>query len=148
MLSCGIIIQNEEGEILACLPWGKKSKETKGISNIYDIPKGEKDPNDLSDLDAALRELYEETGIRLTDEEKMQLKDCGVFRNYRTEKDLHLYLLKKSDVNLNGLMCESKFINKWGSLVPEMIGYRWVKKEEISQKMYTSLGPVLLKCLG
>ena len=82
-LSCGFIIINRKNpkQILACQPNGRR-QNTPGN---YDIPKGHRE-NGETTLDAAIRELKEETGFTITDE---KIFDCGLFK-YLKNKDLYV----------------------------------------------------------
>ncbi len=90
-------------------------------------------------MDAAKRELKEETGIVLTNE---KIHDCGLFQ-YLPYKDLHLYLVE-ANVDVTKLSCNSLFTNRFGKEVPEIIGYHWVTETNM---FYRSLGPIVEKCI-
>ena len=64
-LSCGFIIINRKNpkQILACQPNGRRPN----TPGNYDIPKGHRE-NGETTLEAAIRELKEETGFTITDE--------------------------------------------------------------------------------
>ena len=79
LLSCGVIVRREPGELLLCHATGR---------NYWDIPKGVRDEGETT-VAAALRELREEAGIEL---DESQLRDAGVHK-YLPRKDLHLFVL-------------------------------------------------------
>jgi predicted NUDIX family NTP pyrophosphohydrolase len=134
-ISSGFVILNKNNNslILACQAFGHKFK----VGNC-DVPKGHVEENE-SHLDAAKRELKEETGIVLTNE---KIHDCGLFQ-YLPYKDLHLYLVE-ADVDVTKLSCNSLFTNRFGKEVPEIIGYHWVTGTNM---FYRSLGPIVEKCI-
>ena len=86
-LSCGVIVRRVSGELLLCHATGR---------NYWDIPKGLRDPGESS-VNAALRELREETGLLLQPE---QLQDLGVHR-YLPGKDLQLFVLHPPDPSID-----------------------------------------------
>ena len=134
-ISSGFVILNKNNPdmILACQAFGHKFKEEN-----CDVPKGHVEENE-SHLNAAKRELKEETGIVLTNE---KIHDCGLFQ-YLPYKDLHLYLVE-ADVDVTKLSCNSMFTNRFGKEVPEIIGYHWVTETNM---FYRSLGPIVEKCI-
>lgn len=75
--SCGTLLINSRGRVLLGHVIG---------TNRWDIPKGRQEPFE-SPLDAALQELWEETGLTL---ERTRLEEIGNFE-YRPGKRLHLY---------------------------------------------------------
>ena len=136
-LSCGFILLNKKDkrQILACLPTGRKVFS----GGNYDIPKGHKEEGE-STLEAALRELKEETGITLTNE---KIYDCGIFK-YLAQKDLYIYIAVV-DLNLKSLKCTSMFENRSGQLIPEISDYMWT--DDISY-FYKSLQPIISDCIS
>lgn len=136
-LSCGFVIinANNQREILACLPYGK----SKGSVHSYDIPKGHKEMGETT-LDAAIRELREETGL-VVDTSKVDIYDCGMFQ-YLKDKDLYIYLMF-ADIDIHTLRCDSKFPSN-GKMVNEIIGYEWTDNIEI---FYKSLQPIITDCI-
>jgi 8-oxo-dGTP pyrophosphatase MutT (NUDIX family) len=121
-LTCGVVLIDKEGSILGCHPYGKR----KSIG--YDFPKGCKEDGE-EDLETACRELYEETNITLTDEDKKDLIDLGIHKHNK-EKNIHLFLLKVEEFpKLNLLRCNSFFENH-GKEYPEVDEWRIIKKDE------------------
>lgn len=133
-LSCGFIILNKSNpnEILACQAFGKKFKYGQ-----CDIPKGHLEGEETP-LEAAKRELKEETGFEITNE---HIYDCGIFQ-YLSYKDLHVFLVE-TEIDLNKLICESTF-EKNGKQVPEVIKYHFVSDIKY---YYRSLQPIITECL-
>lgn len=134
-MSCGFVIlnKNDESQILACQAYGRKFR-----FGCCDVPKGHVEGNETH-LEAAKRELKEETGFVITTE---KIHDCGTFQ-YISNKDLHLYLIV-ADIDLNNLKCESMFEDKNGKQVPEVIKYHWVTDTNM---FYRSLNPIVKECI-
>lgn len=121
LITCGIIITNNNNDILAGHPTGKKYDK-----ECYDILKGCCDKGE-EDLDCALRELNEEAGIILPREE---IVDLGVYE-YNEEKNIHLFLFRTDEFpNLKKLHCKSYFETANGKMLPEMNGYKIINKHE------------------
>lgn len=121
-ISCGTMVINRRGEILLCHVTGQRH---------WDIPKGLRDAGE-STLEAAQRELREETGLQFGPE---AFEDIGCF-TYRPEKKLHLYRVRAPDGldRLDHLVCTSCFPHHLtGEPTPEMDGYRWVARSDIAR---------------
>ena len=119
-----VVLIDKEGSILGCHSYAYGKKENTG----YDFPKGCKEESE-EDIDAACRELYEETNIRLTNEDKKDLIDLGTYKHNK-EKNIHIYLLKVEkfpDISL--LKCNS-FFERHGKEYPEVNGWKVIKKDE------------------
>ena len=128
-MSCGVLLINK-GSILACVP-----TTTFGLPSGFDIPKGCIEEDEFPS-ECALRELKEETGIKLRG---CDMETLGEFR-YRRDKDLTLFV-STVPVDITKCDCTSYFeLN--GKQVPEVVGYTWVPFSEVS-KFYKSLQPVL-----
>ena len=123
MITCGIVIINSEGDILACHPNGNKKDQD------YDIPKGCANEGE-TDLQAAIRELREETDIYFLDYDHSRIIDCGIYPHNKS-KNIHLFLYKTTWFpELSQLKCSS-LCKKWGNyMVPEVNGYAIIKKNE------------------
>ena len=120
-----IVIINPDGDILACHGTGRPW--TCG----YDFPKGCVEAGE-EDMDAAIRELKEETGLSLEElgrGGREHLKDCGV-HSHSKEKNIHIFLYKVDRFpSLEGLKCTTYFEYK-GCTLPEMNGYRILHPSE------------------
>ena len=130
-LSCGVVILNQDRELLLCHVTGQ---------NHWDLPKGGIDAGETP-LQAALRETREECGWRLQGE---ALLDLGRF-HYTTKKDLHLFATVQPRVELKELRCESHYIDRASARhLPEMDGFGWFAFERVpslcTPKMATVLG--------
>lgn len=132
-VTCAIVIINKDGDILGCHGTGKPDK------NGYDFPKGCHDAKDKDELATAVRELREETGISLTIREIDSLIDCGTHAHTKG-KDLHIFMLKVNTFpEIDTLKCTSYFEWKYGKKLPEVNGYKIIKKEERSTYFYRIL---------
>ena len=130
-ITCGVIIENDNGEFLIGHCTGKKD-----IEGTYDIPKGCME-NGESPLETALREVKEEINIDLSHD---NLIDLGLFK-YNTEKDLYLFWVKKN-LNYSELKCESYFIDRFGRERPEIDKYSLATRNDLSM-LYKILQRIL-----
>lgn len=131
-ISCGVIIINEQEEMLMGHSTGNK---------FYDIPKGMLEENE-NPVCCALRECEEETSIILHESE---LKDLGEFK-YNKEKNLHLFLVKriKDTIDVKALVCNSMFEHFYTKkLQPEVDSFKWVSLNEINEHCAKSMGKLL-----
>lgn len=111
-LSCGFLFFNKQKQLLLChiTPTATNCF----IKDKFDIPKGQMDNNE-SALEVALRELFEETNVDLSNEvETNTIIDLGV-QPYNKKKNIHLFLFwDKEDLYLNDLTklkCNSTFVD-------------------------------------
>lgn len=136
-LSCGIVLINSMGRILACKPHERPHQ-------YYDVPKGEIDEGETP-YECALRETFEETGLDLTDQE---LIDCGEFTYIPNKKNIHLFMCHYDIDNIENLVCTSMYFNRDKKMLcPEISEYRFVTPEQIEEIFYPSLVPVLKNIL-
>lgn len=128
-VSCGVLLLDVEKEtILAIKPYGQ--------SNKLDLPKGGINSGETP-LQAAVRELREETGVKL---QPGQLTDLGPYK-YTTQKNLHLFISFQPQAPIDSLMCTSYFENSRGQKVPEAVGFEHVSFDD--PRFYDSLKPIL-----
>lgn len=108
---------DNDGNILGCHGTGKPKNYG------FDFPKGEVEDGER-DIDAAIRELYEETGYVLS---RDNLIDIGVYPHNK-KKDIHLFLCKMNELpRPTGLKCNSFFeIN--GKQIPEVDFYEIISR--------------------
>ena len=111
-LSCGVVILSPQREVLLCHVAGQ---------NHWDLPKGGIDAGETP-LQAALRETFEETGLRLHAEALFELGRI----KYTGKKNLHLFATRMPRIDVSQLRCESRYLDHHtGRRLPEMDGYGW-----------------------
>jgi len=129
-LSCGIVIVNDEHEVLLCHVTGR---------DHWDLPKGGATAGETP-LQAALRETREECGLSL---EADALVDLGRLA-YRARKDLHLFGTRLPRLDTRTLYCESRFTDSMsGRRLPEMDGFGWFPFARVPQLCTRKLTAVL-----
>jgi 8-oxo-dGTP pyrophosphatase MutT (NUDIX family) len=133
-LSAGILVINPRGELLLCHATG---------TVVWDIPKGGGDAGETT-LATAIRETAEETGLRFTPEE---LLDLGHF-SYRPTKDLHLYAALRERFDPRQCHCNSHFTDLWGRRRPEMDAYEWIAFDRVHRRCARRMGEVLTQRLS
>lgn len=118
VLSCGVIVRRQPGELLLGRASGR---------DYWDIPKGVLDPGETP-LEAALRELREEAGIALPAE---AVRDLGVQR-YLSRKDLHVFVVDPPQpaLRIEDCRCSTTYA-RHGREVPEIDAYRWAARDEV-----------------
>lgn len=129
-LSCGIVVLNEQAELLLCHVTQQ---------DHWDLPKGGAHAGE-SALQAALRETHEETGLQLA---SAALLDLGRLE-YRPKKDLHLFATLMPRFDPGTLRCDSHFSqHATGERLPEMDGYGWFGFERIGELCTAKMTAVL-----
>lgn len=106
-----IIIDKKSKKVLAGHPTGRAFD----YAFSFDIPKGHIEAGE-SPLEAAKRELKEETGIVLPDDQ--EIYEIGHV-HYNSSKGLHLFSTEL-DVDLNSLHCDSTFVDSYGNVRKEI----------------------------
>lgn len=133
-LSCGILVLDSEGELLLGHATG---------APYWDIPKGQREPGE-NELQAALREAAEETGLRFSAE---GLLDLGRFA-YRSGKDLHLFALLYERVDPRSLRCSTFFRDRSGRLRPEIDAFAWMAFDAVPQRCAKSMAALLTESVS
>jgi predicted NUDIX family NTP pyrophosphohydrolase len=142
--SCVIIFNPEKNEILAEHPYGRpwKTKDGQTATGTFSLPKGEIDENE-DKFDAAVREIKEETGIKL---DKKKLKYLGKYA-YIDYKDLEMFFYLDDGIDIKKCKCDSFFEGSDGKIHPEVNGYAWANVESELNVFFYSLQKVIKKVL-
>jgi 8-oxo-dGTP pyrophosphatase MutT (NUDIX family) len=120
-LSCGFIIFKKGTDmVLGCHPTGHH-----GGINSMDIPKGHIEKGETP-LDAAKRELKEETGLVIPND--VEIHEIGR-RHYQSKKSLHLFSVEM-DIDIDSLHCDSTFVDSFGNVKPENDRYIWTNNPD------------------
>lgn len=102
-ITAAVVIIDMDGNILGC--HGTFKPKTCG----FDFPKGIVEAGE-TDKEGAIRELFEETGIRLP--EDSELIDLGVHK-HNSEKDIHIFMYPVDVMpDVSKLRCASYFYVK------------------------------------
>ncbi len=130
--SCGVVITDGNKLVVGHVTRGK----------WWDLPKGGMNPGE-SFLEAALRELNEETGLVV--EDTSALTPLGVFL-YKPKKDLVLYLWKVEQMpDPTSLVCKSTFKDSKGRDVKELDQFKVVTWQEAANLVNPDMQKVLKK---
>lgn len=126
--TCGVLITDGHN-LLICHPTNGKS---------WDIPKGRRDEGE-TDVDAAVRELSEETGLSVSADD---LEHLGI-HGYKKDKQLSLFRYRVDQMpDPDKCHCDSTF--EWhGQRIPEMDGFEVVPIDEAIGLMNTDMARVL-----
>lgn len=120
-VSCGVVLANARGDVFAC--------HTTGTSR-WDLPKGMADAGE-DPRAAAVREAWEEAGLRLPAE---RLVDLGEFA-YLPAKRLHLFALRVADdaISTSRCRCRSFFAHhRTGADTPECDAWAWQPRADLA----------------
>jgi 8-oxo-dGTP pyrophosphatase MutT (NUDIX family) len=131
--SCGTLVVNNKRQVLLC-----HGTDT----SHWDIPKGLQEPGESS-IEAAKRELWEETGLGF---DETLFEDIGCF-DYRRDKRLHLYQVRaQQDLDsLGHLVCTSCFPHRiTGKPTPEVDGFRWGSRDDVRMLCWPGMAVRLL----
>ena len=127
--SCGVIVTDGERILL-----GHATRSPR-----WDIPKGEAEAGE-DFAAAAVRELREETGLRVAPEE---LADLGV-HPYRRGKDLALFAWRpRAMPDPESLVCASQFALPDGRLLPEFDRFGLFRWDEALPRVGKNLARIL-----
>ncbi len=133
-LSCGVLVLDGQDELLLCHVTGTAR---------WDIPKGGGDAGE-SEIDTAIRETAEETGLRFEPDE---LLDLGRFP-YRRGKDLHLFAALIERIDTARCVCTTHFRDARGNLRLEMDGFEWVPFAQVTGRCGKSLAALLTRTIS
>lgn len=132
-VSCGTLVINRSGKVLLCHVTGH---------DLWDLPKGMQEPGEPA-VKTARRELHEETGLEFAEDRFIEI---GCF-DFRPDKRLHLFRVDapESAEDTADLVCVSHFVHPvTGKATPEMDGFRWASREDVSQLCGPNMQRVLL----
>jgi 8-oxo-dGTP pyrophosphatase MutT (NUDIX family) len=133
-VSCGVVITDGESLLIGHVTNGK----------WWDLPKGGVASGE-SFLQAAVRELREETGIEV---DGAQLTPLGLF-DYKPKKDLMLYLWRVEVMpDAKTLVCTSHFQDKRGRRLPELDAFQVTPWDHALSKVNPDMQRVLQKVKG
>lgn len=108
-------------------------------TNRWDIPKGHIEPGERP-IDAAVRELEEETGIQTY---PSFLMDLGRHEYIKGKKDLHLFVYTGFENFVpEDCVCTSYF-ERDGQQIPEMDTFAWVHMKNLNKYAGKSLVKLL-----
>ena len=133
LLSCGLLVINERGELLVGHSTG---------STLWDLPKGLIDPGETP-LACALREAREEFGL---DFAATPVDDLGRHPYYRG-KDLHLFAVAADSAAIRPQDCRcASFFDepRSGARLPEIDAYAWADEARLGLLLGASMKRLLL----
>lgn len=123
-IAAGMFLVNKDGKLLVCHP-------TNHSQSFWSIPKGKVEDGEYY-LDAAIRETYEETNIKLTFAKNVIKMEPQTYSHKK--KILHPFVVfEKDNLHLNWdkfeIKCNSNVPQDRGGF-PEMDDYKWVSLDE------------------
>lgn len=125
--SCGIFLMNKAGQVLIC--------HATNSNGIWSIPKGLIDAGENYEA-AAIRELYEETSIKLEDLDIDGLVPLGIFPFKNGKKTLVPFLVNFSDDwSKIDTVCHSMVTNR-PIPFPEVDKFIWADYELAKEKLH------------
>jgi len=129
LTSCGVIVTDGERVLL-----GHATRSPR-----WDIPKGLAEAGE-SFVAAAVRELEEETGLRVAEADVRPLGTHAYMRG----KDLALFVWTRVEMpSLDGLTCRSTFVLPGGAVVPEFDRFGAFSWDEAIGKVGKNMARVL-----
>lgn len=112
------------------------------MNTYWDLPKGLIDGGESS-RNAAVRELFEETGLRIN---ANALIDCGV-HCYKPHKNVHVWKYMTTNMpDPTKLKCTSVF-HKYGKPLPEVDDHDVIDINDISYYMLPVMVNIIKKCM-
>lgn len=137
VLAAGIFLINKEQKILICHP-------TNHPADVWSIPKGKVENEEL-EIDAALRETYEETNVDLTHVDWLIELDIQTYSHKKKALRPFVVLETKNpsiDFSSFEFKCNSNVPKERGGF-PEMDDYKWVDVETARKLLH----PTQVACL-
>lgn len=132
-ISAGIIIRYKDS-VLLCHPTNAPWKET------YSFPKGLVD-DDEDLIDAAIRECFEETGIKVKREQIMSRYMVPYKKGRNFFKKVYLYQINIDYLEELGLT--SEVVDKSQLQLEEVDWVGFISKEDIMEKIFWRFKPIL-----
>jgi 8-oxo-dGTP pyrophosphatase MutT (NUDIX family) len=134
----GTYIFDVTGKMLICRPYGIKTKDN------WSIPKGKAEGIE-SNLEAAIREAYEETGLVLEPYRK-KMEYIGTKKYRSGKKRLHGFVLYiETEINVKSLKCDPKIT---GRKLPEIDLYEMVWVQKGLDRIHESQSRLLSEYIG
>ena len=134
--AAGIFIVRKDKTILICHP-------TNHDQNVWSIPKGKVEDGETN-LEAAIRETYEETNLYLSGLTEFSIIELNSVNYTHGKKKISPFLFYENEnsninwVELNKtIMCNSNVPDDRGGF-PEMDGYRWVTITEAKKLIHNT----------
>ena len=125
--TCGIFLRNIVGEILIC--------HATNSNGIWSIPKGLVDDGEDYES-AAIRELFEETSIKLEDLDISEIRPLGIYPFRSGKKTLVPFLVDfKDDWTKINTVCHSMVLNR-PIPFPEVDKFLWVDYDLAKEKLH------------
>lgn len=129
-IAAGMFLVNKDGKLLVCHP-------TNHSQNFWSIPKGKVEDGEYY-LDAAIRETYEETNIKLTFAKNVIKMEPQTYSHKK--KILYPFVVfEKDNLHLNWdkfeIKCNSNVPQERGGF-PEMDDYKWVSLDEAKPMLH------------
>jgi 8-oxo-dGTP pyrophosphatase MutT (NUDIX family) len=134
--TCGLFIFDSTGKILICQPLGIKGRDG------WSIPKGKKE-KDESELEAALRECLEETGMDFNYTKK-SIIELGTAKYKHKKKKLSAFVVHLNfKLSIDMLQCAVKPDEKQ----PEIVDFEMVDPKEALKRIHNTQSKLLEKYL-
>jgi len=131
-ISCGIIfVDAKEEKILMVHPTNQR--------DYWDFPKGRIEAGETT-LEAAIREVQEESSIVMTDSDV--INDLG-FYHYNQHKNLHMYSCLEKEFDIDVLFCDTMVPDKEPPY-PECDDYKMFSIEDAIDVMCPSMKRVFV----
>ena len=104
--------------------------------NAWSIPKGHLDEIDSSYFDCAVRELWEETNILITDINILKKHEFDfVSYNSQRKKIKTFLIITDTPIETLTIKCNSYFYENYVK-TPEFDGYRWIKVDSLKNYVH------------
>lgn len=145
-VSCGFLIESN-GLYLIGHATQPRSYVFNPDDELWTIPKGIVNKNE-TDIDAAVREVREETGINIPD--YYDISDIPVYMTIATHyKTIKVFHLLDSDSKLSNIECKCNSIIQNKNMpqmngLPEIDMFMWANKQQAQKLVFSSLKPLFI----